>query len=95
MTFVDALFVIVFVVQAPWGEGNGAVVTTPHPTACMDSFRLQERPTCVGYTTAVCTRSTSPVSNAARLSNGAGRATTARTGNLTVGRSLALNVANR
>jgi hypothetical protein len=23
MTFVDALFVIVFIVQAPWGEGNG------------------------------------------------------------------------
>jgi hypothetical protein len=25
MTFVDALFVIVFIVQAPWGEGNGVV----------------------------------------------------------------------
>src|SRR5262249_3286425 len=25
MTFVDALFVIVFIVQAPWGEGNEVV----------------------------------------------------------------------
>ena len=48
---VAAVFVIslrfVVIVQAPWGDGNGVAVVTAYvitPTACMDSFGLEEGP---------------------------------------------------